>query len=283
MTDALTLGLLSTERAADRPDLLAAPVVDAAAPPSTAPIAVFVAPIDPELADTAAFCAAYDVAPAASANCVVVSGKRAGEQRWAAAVVLATTRADVNGAVRRLLDVRKVSFAAMADAVEATGMQYGGITPIGLPAGWPIFVDAAVAAAGPVVIGSGIRGSKIVIDGAALGRPAGRPGGRGPGQPGLTVRRVGGLVDAVTVVRVTRRQDLRADQRDVLQIGQVQHLQVGALHAGRCPRSPMVSVTSATVPANGLSRACAGVRPIAAARRSNSASFAPTQTGCATE
>ncbi len=169
MTDALTLGRLATERAANRPDLLATPVVDALTTFGAAD-GVFVAPIDPDLADTTAFCAAYDVAPAASANCVVLSGKRAGEQRWAAAVVLATTRADVNGAVRRLLDVRKVSFAPMADAVEVTGMQYGGITPIGLPQDWPIFVDAAVAAAGPVVIGSGIRGSKIVIDGAALGR-----------------------------------------------------------------------------------------------------------------
>ena len=169
MTDALTLGLLATERAVDRPDLLAAPVVRTLSTFEAAD-GVFVAPIDQDLADTAAFCAAYDVAPAASANCVVVSGKRAGEQRWAAAVVLATTRADVNGTVRRLLDVRKVSFAPMADAVEATGMQYGGITPLGLPHGWPIFVDAAVAAAGPVVIGSGIRGSKIVMDGAALTR-----------------------------------------------------------------------------------------------------------------
>ena len=105
---------------------------------------------------------------AASANCVVVSGKRAGEQRWAAAVILATTRADVNGVVRRRLDVRKVSFAAMDDAVTQTGMEYGGITPVGLPDGWPIMIDAAVAAAGAVVIGSGIRGSKLVLDGAAL-------------------------------------------------------------------------------------------------------------------
>ena len=119
---------------------------------------------------------------------MVVTGKRAGEQRWAAAVVLATTRADVNGVVRRRMDVRKVSFAAMADAVEATGMEYGGITPIGLPQGWPILIDAAVAAAGPVVIGSGIRGSKIVIDGAALGRAAGRRGDRGSGQPDLTLQ-----------------------------------------------------------------------------------------------
>ena len=169
MSEVLTLGSLATETATDRPDLLAPPVIAALASFKDAD-GVAVAPIDPGLADTAEFCAAYGVAPAVSANCVVVTGKRAGEQRWAAAVILATTRADVNGVVRRRMDVRKVSFAAMADAVEITGMQYGGITPIGLPAGWPILVDAAVAAAGPVVIGSGIRGSKIVIDGAALGR-----------------------------------------------------------------------------------------------------------------
>jgi len=167
MSDPLTLGRLTATAAQASPDLLAAPVL-AALTAFDGRDGVFVAPIDPELADTAAFCAAYDVAPEASANCVVVTGKRAGEQRWAAAVVLATSRADVNGVIRRRMDVRKVSFAAMADAVEITGMQFGGITPIGLPAGWPILIDAAVAAAGPVVIGSGIRGSKIVVDGAAL-------------------------------------------------------------------------------------------------------------------
>jgi prolyl-tRNA editing enzyme YbaK/EbsC (Cys-tRNA(Pro) deacylase) len=130
--------------------------------------AMSVAPIDPELADTAAFCAHYSIPLEASANCVVVCGRREGEERWAAAVVLATTRADVNNVIRRRMDVRKISFAAMDAAVERTGMEYGGITPIGLPAGWPVLVDAAVAAAGPVVIGSGIRGSKIVLDGELL-------------------------------------------------------------------------------------------------------------------
>ena len=77
-----------------------------------APGPVLVAEIDPDLADTAAFCAAYEVPAAASANCVVVTGKRDGEQRWAAALVLATTRADVNGVIRRRVDVRKISFAA---------------------------------------------------------------------------------------------------------------------------------------------------------------------------
>ncbi|HEV2886069.1 MAG TPA: YbaK/EbsC family protein [Jatrophihabitans sp.] len=130
---------------------------------------VSVAEIDPELADTAAFCQSYGVPPDASANCVVVTGKRGGEVKYAACMVLATDRADVNGAVRRLLDVRKASFAPMSEAVELTGMEYGGITPIGLPAGWPVLVSAEVAAAGPVVIGSGLRRSKLLLDGALLG------------------------------------------------------------------------------------------------------------------
>jgi prolyl-tRNA editing enzyme YbaK/EbsC (Cys-tRNA(Pro) deacylase) len=167
MAELTTLGTLAAQPALDRTDLVARSVADALTDhPRLESVAV--APIDPELADTAAFCAAYQVPLAASANCVVVSGRRAGEQRWAAAVILATTRADVNGTIRRRLDVRKLSFAPMADAVRLTGMEYGGITPIGLPADWPILVDAAVIAAGPVVIGSGIRGSKIVLDGALL-------------------------------------------------------------------------------------------------------------------
>src|SRR4051794_1801294 len=82
-----------------------------------------VAAIDPALADTAAFCEAYGVAPESSANCVVITGRRGGETRHAAVMVLATMRADVNGVVRRELDVRKCSFAPMAEAVTATGME----------------------------------------------------------------------------------------------------------------------------------------------------------------
>jgi prolyl-tRNA editing enzyme YbaK/EbsC (Cys-tRNA(Pro) deacylase) len=83
-------------------------------------------------------------------------------------MVLATHRADVNGVIRKHLGVRKISFAAQDDAVSSTGMEYGGITPIGVPADWPILVDEAVAQAGPVVIGSGLRASKILIDGTEL-------------------------------------------------------------------------------------------------------------------
>lgn len=160
-------GNLDLAPARERPDLLAAPVL-AALVALPAGVTVLAAPIDANLADTAAFCAHYGVPAGASANCVLAAGKREGEQRWAAVVVLATTRADVNGVVRRRLDVRKISFAPVGEATGRTGMEYGGITPLGLPAGWPILVDAAVADAGPVVIGSGIRGSKIVVDGAVL-------------------------------------------------------------------------------------------------------------------
>ncbi len=163
------LGKLVTEAALDRPHLLAEPVRAALqALGATMAAEVLVAPIDAELADTAAFCAAYDVGLDVSANCVVVTGKREGVTRYAACVVLATTRADVNTTARKLLDVRKASFAPMAEAVELTGMEYGGITPIGLPPQWPVYVDSVVAATPAVVIGSGIRASKIVLPGRIL-------------------------------------------------------------------------------------------------------------------
>lgn len=155
--------------AADRPEILA-PSVAAALAALPGDVEVLATPIDASLADTAAFCAHYGVPEAASANCVITSGKRAGEERFAAVIVLATTRADVNNVVRRRVDVRKISFTPMDTATGLTGMEYGGITPIGLPVGWPILVDAAVIAAGPVVIGSGLRASKMVVDGADLAR-----------------------------------------------------------------------------------------------------------------
>lgn len=168
----MRIGNLDAEPALGRQDLLAPAVASAlAALNGSLPAdAVGVAEIDPDLADTAAFCDRYGVSPAESANCVVVTGQRGGETRFAACVVLATTRADVNGMARRQLDVRKASFAATDVAVTETGMEYGGITPVGLPAQWPVFVDAAVAASPLVVIGSGVRRSKLVLPGEALAR-----------------------------------------------------------------------------------------------------------------
>ena len=164
------MGNLEFVPATSKLDLLAAAVAAALTDPSwTRPAEdVGVVAIDPDLADTAAFCERYGVSMTESANCVVISGRREGEVRFAACVVLATTRADVNNVARRALDVRKASFAATDIAVAETGMEYGGITPIGLPDGWPVLVDAAVAACPQVVIGSGLRRSKLALSGKTL-------------------------------------------------------------------------------------------------------------------
>ncbi|WP_236789831.1 YbaK/EbsC family protein [Amycolatopsis sp. GM8] len=159
-------GTLTVVPAEQRTDLLAEPVAKALA--ALANPDAGAVEIDPELADTAAFCEAYGSPMSASANCVVVAGKRAGEIRYAAALVLATTRADVNGVIKRRLDVRKASFAPMDEAVQLTGMAYGGITPVGLPADWPILIDQAVAESPELVIGSGVRGSKLLVTGELL-------------------------------------------------------------------------------------------------------------------
>jgi prolyl-tRNA editing enzyme YbaK/EbsC (Cys-tRNA(Pro) deacylase) len=153
--------------ALSRPDLLAAPVAAALRDlPGAGDVEV--AEIDPALADTAAFCEQYGVLPAESANCVVIAAKRGGQISYAACVVAATTRADVNNLVRRHLDARKASFAPVEAVTAAAGMEYGGITPLGLPAGWPVLVDEGVAKTRSVIVGSGIRGSKLRLPGALL-------------------------------------------------------------------------------------------------------------------
>lgn len=151
----------------DRPDLLADPVRAALA---GTPLAASceVAEIDPDLADTQALVDSSDVTLQECANCIVVLGRRGETERTAAALVLATTRADVNTVVRKTLDVRKASFLPMDRAVEATGMEYGGITPVGLPADWPVLVDSRVLDEPRVVIGSGVRRSKLRLPGALV-------------------------------------------------------------------------------------------------------------------
>ncbi|MCL2038036.1 YbaK/EbsC family protein [Candidatus Saccharibacteria bacterium] len=129
---------------------------------------VLVAEIDPDLADTAAFCARYGVAQKDGANCVIVKAIR-GERTWFAAVLVdGDSRADINGVVRKHLDARKISFAPMDEAVELTGMEFGGITPIGLPNDWSILVDEAVAKLPHAIIGSGVRKSKLLVSGELL-------------------------------------------------------------------------------------------------------------------
>ena len=163
-------------------DLVAAPVASALTGWARTD-EVAVVEIDPDLADTAALTEAYSLPLEASVNCVLVAGSRAGEERIAACLVAADTRADVNTVVRKLLDVRKASFLPMDRAVAESGMEYGGITPIGLPAAWRVLVDAAVLAVPAAMIGSGVRRSKIILPGSALGDLPGAEVVEGLGRP----------------------------------------------------------------------------------------------------
>jgi prolyl-tRNA editing enzyme YbaK/EbsC (Cys-tRNA(Pro) deacylase) len=127
-----------------------------------------VMPCDPAYADTAAFCQRYGIAPEDSANCILVAGKGA-ERRYAVCLVLAVHRLDVNGVVRKRLGVKKASFASPEETIERTdGMQIGGVTPIGLPAGLPIWVDPKVMERDEIVVGGGSRACKVVLPPAAL-------------------------------------------------------------------------------------------------------------------
>ena len=126
-----------------------------------------VVPCDPALADTAAFCAAYGYALADSANTILVVGK-ADPERYAACVVLANTRLDVNRTVRQRLGVRRASFASPEETRALTGMELGGVTVFGLPEGLPIWVDARVVQRARIVLGGGSRSWKVVAPPAIL-------------------------------------------------------------------------------------------------------------------
>jgi prolyl-tRNA editing enzyme YbaK/EbsC (Cys-tRNA(Pro) deacylase) len=122
---------------------------------------------DPALADTAAFCAAYGFAPEDSANTILVIGK-SDPPRFAACLVLAPYRLDVNRAVRDRLGTRKASFAPSESTREITGMEIGGVTVFGLPSELPIWVDGRVMARERIVVGGGSRSWKVILEPSAL-------------------------------------------------------------------------------------------------------------------
>lgn len=126
---------------------------------------------DPSLADTAAFCEAYDVDPEDSANCILMASKKP-EGQLAVCMVLAPDRLDGNGAVRRLMGVRKVSFAPAERTTEVTGMEIGGVTPFGLPDDLALLVDVRVMARERVVVGGGSRNRKFSVDPEVFARMA---------------------------------------------------------------------------------------------------------------
>lgn len=123
--------------------------------------------IDPALADTAAFCEHYGVAPEDSANCIVVAS-RDDPPALAACLVLATHRLDVNRTVRKRLGAKKASFAPPELTHAVTGMTMGGVTPFGLPTDLPLWVDAAVMERDTVIVGGGSRSLKLRVAPSAL-------------------------------------------------------------------------------------------------------------------
>lgn len=159
-----SFGSLQAVPALERPDWVAAPVREAL---KYVPEAL-VAAIDPAYADTAALCDHYGLALDWSVNAVIVKGVRGDEERFVCCMTPATKRIDVNKVVRKRLDVRKASFAPMDEAVGRSGMEYGAITPVGVPADWPIWIDPDAVSLDWACIGSGVRGSKLFIPGRAF-------------------------------------------------------------------------------------------------------------------
>jgi prolyl-tRNA editing enzyme YbaK/EbsC (Cys-tRNA(Pro) deacylase) len=119
--------------------------------------------IDPDLADTAEFCEAYDIPLEHSANAILVASRKP-EGHHAVCLALATTRLDVNGAVRKKLGVRKVSFAPAELTMDLTAQEIGGVTVFGLPEDLPVWVDRRVVELDWVIIGAGSRSAKIRLD-----------------------------------------------------------------------------------------------------------------------
>jgi prolyl-tRNA editing enzyme YbaK/EbsC (Cys-tRNA(Pro) deacylase) len=117
---------------------------------------------DPDFADTQKFCEHYGYAFDESANVLLVASKK-GEQKFAACVVLATCRLDVNKVVRKKLGVSRISFASPEQTKEQTGMELGGVTPFGMPGHIPVWIDARVMLCKRVVFGGGNRSSKIIM------------------------------------------------------------------------------------------------------------------------
>ncbi|MBT8166247.1 MAG: hypothetical protein HKO63_11670 [Acidimicrobiia bacterium] len=122
---------------------------------------------DPELADTAAFCAHYGYPMEQSANTIMVASRKPPDHH-AACVVLATHRLDVNKRVRRLMGVQKLSFAPPEVTADVTGMLIGGVTPLALPPSLPLWVDAAVMEHDWVILGGGSRSLKVKADPGVL-------------------------------------------------------------------------------------------------------------------
>lgn len=160
----MLMGKLNFVAVEDNTELVGKPTIDSINKNKLT--GILVAEIDPTLSDTEAFCDKYQVGPEIGVNCVIVEAKRADKVWYAACMIQSTKRADINNIVRRHLDSRKISFASMDKATSLTGMEYGAINPIGLPADWLILVDTDATKLEHAIIGSGVRKSKLLVAGS---------------------------------------------------------------------------------------------------------------------
>lgn len=161
---------LHFEPAVNRPDLLPPSVNELLKKwrGSTPVEEILVAPIDAEYADSAKFCEHYGVDPADGANCVIAVAVRGENRTFAACLIPVNCRADLNNVARKTLGVKRVSFAPLDEVLAETGMEYGGITPLGLPESYPILIDSRIAEMKQLIIGGGFRRSKLSISGKIL-------------------------------------------------------------------------------------------------------------------
>ncbi len=162
---------LPLEPAINRPDLLPPSIVELlnSWTGSTPVEDILVAPIDPDFAGSAEFCEKYDVAPEDGANCVIVEAIRGETHTLAACLVPVNCKADINKTAKKILDARKISFAPLDKVLQETGMEYGGVTPVGLPKDYIILIDSRIILKDRIIVGGGYRKSKISIPGKALG------------------------------------------------------------------------------------------------------------------
>lgn len=161
---------LQFEPAINRPDLLPNSVNESLKDwdGSTPIIDIWVTPINPDFAGSAEFGEQYGVDPKKGANCVIIEAVRGEKRTLAACLIPVSCKADLNKTARKTLDARRVSFAPLEEVLEKTGMEYGGVTPIGLPSDFKILIDSRITAMDRLIVGGGYRKSKISVPGKAL-------------------------------------------------------------------------------------------------------------------
>lgn len=161
---------LHFDPALDNPHLLAPTVLTAVLAVKDAALQsdLLVAEIDPQFANGEKLCEQYAIPTNEGANCIIISARRGQNNQLAACVAPVGTKVDLNGIIKKILNARRISLAPLELVLKETQMEYGSITPIGLPESWPILIDEAVATANRVVLGSGKLNAKISLSGKTL-------------------------------------------------------------------------------------------------------------------